>query len=75
VLLTPTRVPDANNDALRRDVTAGRVGTPVVGDDTRHLARAIDALGLVVERIVPVHGPVGTIADRRESVAGKLTTR
>ena len=62
-------------DALDLDVPDGQVGTPVVGDDTRQLARKIDELGLAVERIVPVHGRIGTIEDLRESLARRVTAR
>jgi glyoxylase-like metal-dependent hydrolase (beta-lactamase superfamily II) len=62
-------------DALDIDIPADQVGTPVVGDDTRHLARKIDELGLVVERIVPTHGRVGTIEDLRQSIGRRVTSR
>lgn len=62
-------------DALDLDVPAEHTGTGAVGDDTADLARKIDALGLTVDRIVPVHGRIGTIADLRESLARRAAAR
>jgi glyoxylase-like metal-dependent hydrolase (beta-lactamase superfamily II) len=45
----------------------GRVGTG--GDDTKHLAEQIEQLGLDVEKIVPVHGHIGSMEDLRKAVA------
>lgn len=45
----------------------GRTGT--AGDDTVELARAIERLGLDVQKIVPVHGKPGTMDDLRQSLA------
>ena len=59
-------------DALDLDVPESQTGTPVVGEDTRLLARRIEELRLNVERIVPVHGRLGTIEDLRRSVAGGM---
>jgi glyoxylase-like metal-dependent hydrolase (beta-lactamase superfamily II) len=50
-------------------VAAGRVGTG--GDDTADLAAKIQQLGLDVQRIVPVHGQIGTMDDLRQALARK----
>jgi glyoxylase-like metal-dependent hydrolase (beta-lactamase superfamily II) len=41
----------------------------IAGSDTVSLARRIQQLGLDVERIVPVHGPPGTMAMLRDALA------
>lgn len=51
------------------------VGPPVAGEDTVDLAKQIDKLGLQVETLIPVHGKMGTIADLRGAVAGKISKR
>jgi glyoxylase-like metal-dependent hydrolase (beta-lactamase superfamily II) len=51
------------------------VGLPSAGEDTVDLANQIDKLGLQVETLIPVHGKLGTIADLRGAVAGKISKR
>jgi len=50
----------------------GHVGTG--GDDTADLAAKIAKLGLQVERIVPVHGQIGTMADLQQALARRKTS-
>ena len=49
----------------------GRVGTG--GNDTADLAAKIAKLGLQVERIVPVHGQIGTMADLQQALGRRKT--
>ena len=48
-------------------VVPGHVGT--AGDDTADLAAKIERLGLAIDRIVPVHGQIGTMEDLRQALA------
>lgn len=53
-------------------IVPGHVGTG--GDDTADLATKIQQLGLVVDRIVPVHGQIGTMDDLRQSLARRAAS-
>ena len=45
------------------------------GEDTAALLEKIQELGLAVERIVPVHGQLGTMDHLRRAVEGKMANR
>ena len=47
-------------------VVPGHAGSG--GDDTADLAARIRQLGLAVDKIVPVHGQIGTMEDLRQSL-------
>jgi glyoxylase-like metal-dependent hydrolase (beta-lactamase superfamily II) len=51
----------------------GHVGT--AGHDTADLAAKIAKLGLEVERIVPVHGQIGTMADLQQALSRRGSAR
>lgn len=51
----------------------GHVGTG--GNDTADLAAKVASLGLVVERIVPVHGQIGTMADLQQALSRRSRAR
>ncbi len=53
-------------DMYNPDIQPG--GTPNAGDDTEDLAKKIKQLGLQVERIVPVHGRLGTIHELQKAL-------
>jgi glyoxylase-like metal-dependent hydrolase (beta-lactamase superfamily II) len=59
-------------DLLDLDVLEG--GTAPAGEDTADLADKIQKLGLQVERIVPIHGRIGTIEDLLRAVSKRTTT-
>lgn len=46
-------------------------GTPPAGNDTVDLAEQIKKLGLNVERIIPVHGRMGTMADLEQALSNR----
>ena len=50
-------------------------GMPTAGDDTVDLANQIEKLGLQVETLIPVHGKLGTMADLRTAVGGRISKK
>lgn len=54
-------------DMLDLDLPDG--GTPLKGADTVDLANKIQRLGLQVEKILPVHGRMGTMADLQKALS------
>ena len=51
------------------------VGNPTAGDDTVDLANKIEKLGLQVETLIPVHGKLGTMADLRTAISGRISKK
>ena len=60
-------------DLLDLDIPEG--GTAAAGEDTADLLNRIQKLGLQVERIIPVHGRIGTMSDLRQAVGKQATGR
>jgi uncharacterized protein (TIGR02246 family) len=64
--------PDGSRMGQKGAVLTGRAA---IRDDTADLAEKISGLGLQVDRIVPVHGQIGTMDDLRQSLARRDEVR